>query len=77
MPSYRVSVTEVRHVPCTYVVEAETPEGAISKARRGDTVSEVEDGRGEVNDRDVLELPSELVPIREGKRKKKGATDGG
>jgi len=63
MPQYLIDVVEVRHVPCGYVVEADTPEAAISKAEAGDTIRKFENGYGDVNDRHVVCAPCDLVPL--------------
>lgn len=52
-----VDVVEVRFVPCTYTVEADTASEAEKKASIGDTYDEIEDGAGEVNDRHVNGSP--------------------
>lgn len=54
MPTFTVLVTEVRHVPCQYTVEADTPEEALELAGRGETTGEAENlAKAEVVDRHV------------------------
>jgi hypothetical protein len=65
VPKYQLDVVEVRHVSCTYVVEANSPEEAIELAQKGETVSEEENGPGDVNDRFVNVEPAYLEPIDE------------
>ena len=69
MPKYQIDVVEVRHVSCTYTVQARNPREAIRKAGNGDTLpgdlNNIENGEGEVVDRQVNAVADELEPEAE------------
>ena len=59
MKEYQVDVVEVRHVSCTYTVEAESFDEAVAMASAGVTVGEIENGKASVVDRHICS-PEEL-----------------
>ena len=59
MPIFKIDVTEVRHVRCTYWVETKSPnafETVYHKAEQGDTVHE-QQGKMEIHEREVTGEP--------------------
>lgn len=60
-PTFQVEVHETRAVKKLYIVEAATPEEAIEKARKGNTVDEHEMDDGGVVDREVMPFPRRLT----------------
>jgi hypothetical protein len=60
MARYQIDVVEVRHVSCTYTVEADNPTEAREKAEMGETEEEIENGPGDVNERFINGTPVEV-----------------
>lgn len=59
-PTYDVLVSELRDYKRTYTVEADSPEEAVEKAERGETVSEAEGTLSEITGREVISTPKRI-----------------